>query len=885
VAGARVFVAGLKIDAVSDKKGQLILNLPEGNQSISVINTKFSSQNVKVTILPKEMITKTVMMTPASMELEEFVVLAPHIEGSVASVIAQERNSDAVGNILGAEQFKKSGDDDVAGALKRASGITIVGGKYVYVRGLGDRYSTVLFNNLNIPSSNPTKRVVPLDIFPTSSVKEIAIQKSYTADLPGNFGGGTILIESIDIPKDEGFAKASVRVKYNNGTGKEVYQNPNPGVQIPGSVIAASNDFNTIYSTGTLDPQYVTDMVTYRSYNRQLGTLPPGYKIDFAAGKSFETDSGWRFGATGSVFYQNDNDYNDITYDKYMYSNTTQDHELEEMSKRGVTTFDEQYGGLLSIGASFKEDHKIKYTLFDTNQNLDVTTTGMTTYLGSQAPYDLTYYESYISSILMHQLNGDHHLYFGDTTGGYFDDMLISWAAETGEARRKEPGSLEYRYDYLYQEPTLDQNQIWYYYGDLKDTVTNYRADFTLPFVFNSRDDYTKFGAFVYNKKREFDNRRYRMKPDYANNDPILSEPIDSILAPGNIDHLTFTTNYRPADSYNASQDVNAFYLTQLLSVMKDLDLLASVRHESSKQELVDAQSGDPYEPLETDDWFPGIGLTYRMNDEMQLRLGYSNTITRPDFREFSPNRYKDPVTGDIVFGNPDLKPTYITNVDLKYEWYMTPGEMFSFALFGKEFKNPIETVQSLDVQSADNIQLVSYRNAESATSYGAELDLRKRFGFLGHTWEDMLFATNMAYIQSKVKVSRDPNDQMTRALTNTDRPMMGQSPYVINMTWGYDSVATGNSALLLFNQIGERLVAVGTYGNDDKYEQPFAKLDFVAKWNLNNNQQKTSALTYGLKFKATNLLDSEVQVTQAGHKTFYYKPGSEYSLSFSVQY
>ena len=884
VVGARVFVAGFKTDAVSDKKGQVLLDIPEGNQTISIIHTAFSSQSIKVSVVPKEMVSKTVEMSPASMELEEFVVLAPHIEGSVASVIAEERNSDAVGNVLGAEQFKKSGDDNVAGALRRASGLTIVGGKYVYVRGLGDRYSTILFNDLNIPSPNPTKRVVPLDIFPTAAVKSITIQKSYTADLPGNFGGGTILINSMDIPEGEGFLDASVRVKYTSTTGKNVAQNPNPAVKIPGSVLSASDNFGEIYSTSTSDPQYVTDMINYRSYNRKYGTLPPGYKFTLSGGKSYETGGGLRFGATGSVFYQNDNDYNEVSYDKYMYNSSTGEHQLEEMARRGVTTFDEQYGGLVSVGADYRDAFKAKYTFFYTEQNLDTTTTGMTTFVGAATPYDLTYYESYISTIMMHQLALEGHLQWGRDTDGFFDDMVISAAGETGQATRKEPGSVEYQYDYLTETPTLNK-KIWYYYGDLQDDVTNYRVDFTLPFVFNGRDNFSKFGAFLYKKERDFDNRRYKIQNDFANNDPILQEPIDNILNENYIDYWTFTTNYRPDDAYKASQDVNAFYVNQLLSVMNALDISASVRYERSKQELINAQTDEAYPALETDDWFPGLGATYRFNDDMQLRLGYSRTITRPDFREFSKNRYKDPVTGDIIFGYPYLKPTYITNYDLKYEWYMSADEMFSFAIFGKEFENPIETVQSLDVQSDDNTMIVSYRNAQSATSYGAELDLRKRFGFLGKGWENMLFATNAAYINSEVKIKRDPDDTMLANLTTTNRPMMGQSPYVVNVTWGYDGVETGNSALLLFNQIGERLVALGTYGNADKYEQPFAKLDFVAKWNLNNNGSERSALTYGLKFKATNLLDSEVEVTQDGKKTFYYKPGSEYSLSFSVRY
>ena len=887
VVGARIFVPGVKLDAVSNDKGQAVINLPEGNRSISIIHTAFSSQNVKVNVRPNEMVMKTVELSPASMELEEFVVLAPHVEGSVASVIAQERNSDAVGNVMGAEQFSKSGDDNAASALKRASGLTIVGGKYVYVRGLGDRYSTILFNDLNIPSPNPTKRVVPLDIFPTSAISSITIQKSYTADLPGNFGGGTILIDSINIPKEEGFVKASYRVKYNKGTGKSVNQNPNPAVAMPGSVIAASNNFQQIYSQPkyNLDPQYTIDMINYRRYDRKQGVLPPGQKLEVSGGKSVNFDDiGLKVGVTGSVFYQNDSRADNVNFDKYLLVPATGENYLSQIVRREVTSFDEEYGGLISVAADFEDDHKVKYTFFNIYQNNDYTTTGMTNFTGDATPYDLTYYESFKKTIALNQFNGQHHLRFSNDTDGYFDDLELNWAYEFGKATRKEPGSVEYKYDHLYQAPTLNK-KIWFYYGDLEDKVENWRIDLKVPFLFNDRDNYTKVGYFSYDKNRDFDNRRFKMQHDYANSDPELEKPIDDILNTANEDHWLFTTNYRAADAYKAKQEVRAFYLSQLISVLNSVDLVVGIRHEESTQQLIDAESGVPYDPLKTDDWFPGLGLTYRMNEDMQWRLGYSTTITRPDFREFSPNRYKDPVTGDIVFGYPGLKSTYINNADLKYEWYMTPGEMFSLALFGKQFTNPIETVQSLDTQSDSQNYLVSYRNAQSATSYGIELDLRKRFGFISEDLEDLLFATNFSYIKSSVKIKRDPDDEFLKALTSTDRSMMGQSPYVVNVSLGYDSVETGNSALFFFNQIGERLVTIGTYNYADSYEEPFAKLDFVTKWNLNNNYENTSAVTYAIKFKATNILDSTKRITQDGKDTLYFKPGQEYSVSFSVKY
>jgi outer membrane receptor protein involved in Fe transport len=879
IAGARIFVKGFAIEGRTDANGTYTLELPQGEQTLSIIHGQFSSQTIKSLITANEHQSKNIEMTPSSLELEEFVVLVPNISGSIASVIAEQRNSDAVGDVLGSEQFSKSGDGDVASALKRASGLTIVGGKYVYVRGLGDRYSTIMFNDLYVPSPNPTKRVVPLDIFPTSVVKSITIQKAYTADLPGSFAGGTILINSIDIPQNEGFVKAEVELKVNDATGSKVIQNSDNTKGIPSSVISASQHFNEIY----LDPAITQAVANYRTYDHQESTLPPGYKLSLSGGKSIDTDWGIQFGVTGSVFMQNEADQSDVYYDKYVYNNTDKKHQLEEQTARSITSYEEKLGGLISLGME-SSDNSLKYTLFNMKQTSNSTTTGSTTFVGSAYPYDLTYYEYLEEEIMLHQFNGEHNIKFSNDTEGYFNNIIIKWAAETGTATREEPGTVEYQYDHIYQAPTLNK-KIWYLYGDLEDKVKNYRIDLSLPFTLNEQDNSTDIGFFQYNKERTLDNRRFKMQHSFSNNDPILEGAIDSVLNDTYLDQLAFSTNYRPDDAYEATQDLNAFYLKQLLSITKAFDIVASVRYESSKQELIDVKTGKPYEPLKTDDWLPGIGMTYRLNDAMQFRLAYSNTITRPDFREFSPNRFKDPVTSNIIFGNPNLKQTNIANYDIKYEWYMSPDELFSFALFKKDFINPIETIQAKDVQSDAAVQLVSYRNADSANSYGFELDLRKRFDFIDKSLESLVLSSNVTYINSDVKISRDSQDEMLANLSTTKRSMMGQSPYVINITLGYDDKETGNSSLFLFNEIGERLVALGTYGNADKYEQPFEKLDFVAKWKFNNNHENKDALTYAMKLKAENLLDSEVTVTQAGHNTYYYKPGQAYSISFSVAY
>jgi len=869
VANATIFVKGSNIEAKTDKNGFVDLALPEGEQTLTIIHQDFSAQTIKVKVLAKETISKQVELSPAAMELEEFVVLAPHIEGSVAAVIAEQRNSDTVGNVLGSEQFGKSGDSSVASALKRVSGITIVGGKYVYVRGLGDRYSTVMLNGLHVPSPEPTKRVVPLDIFPTSVVQSITIQKSYTADIPASFGGGTVLIKSKDIPKDEGYIKASVEVLANSATGKKVIINPDNSVPLPSSVLAQGNNAN--------GPAITQDVINSRTLNHKESTLAPGMKLQLSAGKSYDVTDDITLGASATLFYKNTSDNDTVTYNKYFYDLNSQEIFHDNKTEASVTSLKTEMGGMLNLGMDYYEHNKIKYTFFTTEKTTDKTTISKIDYTGSTEDRDKTYYEYVTKTLTTHQLSGHNDIRFSSSTDGYFDNLVIDWAGENATATRDEPGTVEY--NYLHQTSGLNwDRKNWYYYFNLNDEVNNYRADFSLPFKFNDNDNYTKAGVFIYNKTRDFDSRRFKM---LSNNFSDMPEDMDTIYEKYK-NSLDFSASYRDTDSYHATQDVTAFYLKQMLSITHDFDVIASVRQEDSSQQLIDASA--TYAPLETSDLFPSLGLTYRFDDDdMQLRFAYATTISRPDFREFSNSRYKDPITENIVFGNPDLKATYITHLDLKYEWYLSSDEIFSVALFSKEFENPIEKVIKLD-DSQDNIFQETYQNAKSATSYGIEVDYRKRFGFIDESLNNLLFATNVSIIQSNIVLNDDPTNIYTSRLTSKDRPMQGQSPYVANFTFGYDNADSGDSALLLFNQIGERIVSLGTDKNEDTYEQPFAKLDFVTKWKLNDKQDDDS-FSYSLRFKAENLLDSKIEFTQGSLVTASTKPGRYFSLKLDIKY
>jgi len=876
VAGARIFVRGSESEAISDAKGHFKVKMPTGKGAISVISSKFSAQTLKVTISEGKTTQKSIELSPASLEMEEFVVLAPHVSGSVAAIVAEQKNSDTVGNVLGSEQFSKSGDSSVAGALKRVSGITIVGGKYVYVRGLGDRYSTVMLNGLHVPSPEPTKRVVPLDIFPTSVVKSITIQKAFSADIPASFGGGTVLIKSKGIPRaeDGGYASLTAEVKVNSATGKSVVTNSQNKVAIPGSVLAeGENVFG--------DP-YTEQVISTRKLDHQTKTLQPGYKFELAAGKSYKINDDISIGASGVFYVNSESDSNDLVRNKYTYSPSTQRAETDYTSTAADTVFSTSQGMMFNIGADYYKNNKIKYTYFTTTTTKDQTTVSDQKWTDKyKRKTSYIYTEKALS---VNQLSGENDLHFdGDSSDGYFDNLKINWAYENAEAKRDQPGSVTY--DYF--TDTLESNKyylspyVYYDYGKLSDKVNNYRFDFALPYTFNSQKNYTKVGFFVYDKSRTSDGRIYGMQV----NDSSLDKNIDTIYSE-NKDALSFVTLYNPTDYYKATQSVNAFYVKQLYSLLNNVDLIFSLRHESSTQQLTDSEK---HAPLKNDDFFPSLAMTYRFNaDKMQLRLSYAQTISRPDFREFSQSHYLDRTNDNEVFGNPDLQSTYIQHLDLKYEWYMSADEVFSVALFSKDFKNPIEKVLRSAHGDAGSYY-ETYINAESASSYGVEADLRKRFGFISEALNNFLFATNVAWIQSKIKINRNGGKSkweksFIETLTTTDRAMQGQSPYVVNVSFGYDNSETGDSALFLFNQIGERITSLGTDHNKDIYQQPFAKLDFVAKYTI-SEKEDDDLFGYSLRFKASNLLDSEVKYMQGDKTSTSFKPGRGFSLKFNIKY
>ncbi|HFE36982.1 MAG TPA: hypothetical protein ENK06_01010, partial [Gammaproteobacteria bacterium] len=897
VPGVRLFFRGYAVEGIADKDGVARLDLSQESYDISLIHPKYLMQALKdVKIVANQTTKKTLALVQANIMLDEFVVTAPSVEGSLASTLTALKESNVIGDALSSEEFTKSGDSSAADALKRVTGITIVGGKYVYVRGLGERYSVVMLNDLYIPSPEPTKRVVPLDIIPSGVIQSMNIQKTYSTDLPGTFAGGDVLIATKDIPEKDNYIKLGVSSSVNRYTGKSVYFNADNKKGLPADVIDKSANFQPLQQgfPGIGVPGYTAEelqnlnsaIANYRQYNLQKSTLKPGYKIAVDVGQSFKTSGGIKYGFVGTLYTGEEGKSKEATKYSSFYNIPTDELIAGEKSSYQQTTVNGKTGGLLSLVLDNPKGQKIKYSflrLYD-KQN---TTTFSEKDGGPKGPgvddQQRTYYEYVKKGISVHQLSGEHRFAIPGIKNDLFNDIKIKWAAEKASATRLEPGTVEFTYEKTSDETDFTLNKkIWYLYSDLKDEVENYRVDMTLPYRFQNKDNATYLGFFSYAKSRMLDNRRFKVQHSLGTD---VFEDIDRVFTQDNAENgdLVLTSNYRPADAYKATQNVTAFYLKQLLSVRRDTDILAGIRQENSTQQLIDTESGVPYEPLTTHDTLMSLGINYRFNEENKIRMGYSGSLSRPDFREFSPNRYKDPITEDIVFGYPDLKYTTISNLDIKYDWYMSYDEVFSFGLFQKNFTNPVETIVNQDPDSQSGKKIISYRNALGATSRGFEISLRKKLNFISPNY---FVSSNFSYIYSRIKLEQDSSDIMIKELSTRNRSMQGQSSYVINVNMGYDNLNTGRSILLVYNEFGKRITALGSYGAPDYYEYPFRKLDFVVKWQLNDTHNKQmKKIAYGLGLKLSNILDSTAEVRQGDVVIETYKPGLGFNLSFSAKY
>ncbi len=893
IANARLFVSGTAIEAQTDDDGRFEIALPVGQYSVSVLHGEFATRTVEGVIIAKdEAASLDFSLPPAGLELAEFVVLVPFIEGSISAVLDERLRSASVSEVLGAEQMSRAGDSDAGSALARVTGLTLVGGEFIFVRGLGERYSATLLNRASVPSPDPSRKVVPMSLFPTGVIESIRVQKSYSPDMPGEFGGGSVDIRTNSIP-DENFFNISLSGGFLQGTtGKKglTYQGGSndwlgrddgtralPGIvadAVAGDVpLIEATVFNPVGFTaeeleafGDAFP-VIYDIKEKENQPDHGLTLEGGMK-----GQWGDWSAGFLSAASWSQSWAN--------REEVRRQFNIGEGELQLRDEYDLTRTERTVEGnlFLTAGLNFQDNHEISWTSMLLRQTVDDTRKQVGFDQDTGGIVDTTTLEYEERDLLAHQIEGRH-------TFPMLSDFTLRWDASDARARRLSPDTRIYLFEEDRRSPTglvfsrrTDNN--FRNYGDLSDEVMEYGADIELPLTFGPANLTLSAGWRELDRDRDSDLRRFkfggiqRFPLDFR-----FQDSLELIINPDTIspDGLVIRESTRATDNSFALLDIEAFYGMVDLLLWERVRLAGGVRVEDWSQSAVTFDlfnpDGDPISAnLKAKDTLPSASVTVYLTERQQIIASYGETIIRPDLRELSPAEFTDPVLDAPVIGNPDLLPSGLVHYDLRYDFSPTPTELVSLGVFYKEITDPIELI----ILPSEAL-LVTFANADGAENYGVEFEVRKNLGFLNRwlfttpLWDRLTIAGNASWIESKIEISEQG------ILTTNSRALQGQSPYVLNGQISYIHEEGGPEATLLYNVAGKRISEVGVLGQPDKYAQPFEQLDFTLAWPIGERAK--------FKFKAQNLLDSTFEIKQGSETTQIYQKGRKFSVGLDIRF
>ncbi len=858
VVGARVFISGVALEAETDAEGRFSLEVLPGEYSMSVIHADYSTQTLdRLTVASNEQTQADMELSPAGIELADFVVTAPYIEGSIASVVSQQRETSEVTEVIGAEQMSRSGDSDAADALRRVSGLTLDQGKFVVIRGQPSRYTSTTWNGSPLPSPDPIRRIVPLDLFPTGVLSGVEVQKSYSADRQGEFGAGLIDLQTKSVPKSP-FASFSVDTGYNTqSTGKDGFSSEggardflgiDDGTRaLPESVDAAISGGSSTLDDLSREERKELGADFSNNYEIREKTLAPDVGFTLSGGTNYATGIG-NFGVLASFSWGRQFRIREEVDKSFALSQgqlVEQGRFLEQRADMDV-----DLGSLFVLGWE-TEKHKLSGNFFlirklternQIDEGVDANNDGLRSYL----------IEWNERQMLIGQLAGSHELPF----------LKIEWRALKAKGDRNSPD----RRTYTYRQPESTGDFVFRAdvgalrrHNEVDDKITGLGLDLTVPVIESKAFDFKfKVGGAYDKQDRESFISRFRFEPsDSLDQALLLSANPEDFLTPENIlnDDVGFFDDSQANEDYTGRGEVKGVYVMSDIDIAKTVRLVGGLRIEESDFSVTSFQggTGGEIEKIEggfnETDLLPAATLTYKFLGDMQLRLGYSQTVSRPVLVELSASRFFDPQESDDYRGDPELKPAQIESFDVRWEWYPSGTESVTLGGFAKRYTDPIEVAFS-PVSGGSSLTLLrTMTNAERAKVYGLEAGARTELGRLGD-WLDKLYVQiNATFLTSDVTLAEGGNN------TSTSRPLAGQAENVYNGQLGYDGER--HDLTLSFNRVGRRLETAGATGLPDTFQQPESYLNFAYGWRFSKRGQ--------FKFKAGNILNPETKYVQGG--------------------
>jgi TonB-dependent receptor len=902
--GVTVVPKGTTTGAVTDLDGKFSISVDAGTYNLEVSYISFQSITIEGVVVKAGEVTivNNIQLKQATIEVGEVVVKAEMVRKNESSMLMMKQKSAVMVDGISSEKMELIGDGNAVEAAKRVTGVSVEGGKYVYVRGLGDRYSKTTLNGMDIPGLDPDRNSLQMDIFPTNLIDNIMVSKNFTAEMPADFTGGLMNVETKDFP-DARILNLSFGVGYNPFMhfnpeylsykgGKTDFLGFDDGTRaLPAQ---ASSSFIPTPTSGANSTQ-VRNFV--QSFNPTLGASQGLSLMDFSGSFTYGNQFGLKKDESGtkklgfifSLSYKTDYKYyDDVRYGEYQrYSNPSETEMRYATVQTGRLGERSTLLGAI-LGLAYKTDlTKIKFNVMHLQSgesraakftiDNDGAAVGQSGYLAYSD--NLEYNQRSMTNAL---LSGTHVM-----AGAKWElDWRVSptFSISDDPDIRKTAFTVTPTNTFFSSGAGGNPSRIW---RSLQEINLPVKADVTYNYRFRERESKLNFGASHIYKQREYEILFYDIQffgnQSWSDPDPnTVLDPENLYPSQPNSIYYQSGNNDPNPNQYESNINNSGLYVSNEMELFKHFKTIVGVRMEYYVQrhtgrdqtyasgDIINGKNLDNDKVLETINFFPSVNLIYSVSDKQNIRLAYSRTVARPSFKELSFAQIIDPITNRIFNGSlfsytnssgvtswdGNLKETDIDNLDLRWEYFLKGGQMFSVSGFFKHFANPIELVRIPEQQTSAEFQT---RNVGTGYVFGLELEARKNLDFIAPALADLSINANVTIAQSLLTMSQvefDARKSYERTGENISniRRMAGQSPYVVNAGISYGNREIGLDVGIFYNMKGPTLEIVGIGLSPDVYTEPFHSLNFSINKKLGKNQRTV------IDLKVANMLNDRVE-------------------------
>lgn len=862
--GATILIEGTTRGASADFDGKFSINNVQAGKITLVVS--YISYNTKkitdVTIKPNDVLDVNVQLeASSSQDLQEVEVVVTLNKENNTALVLQQKNNASVSDGISAETIKRSPDRTTSDVLKRISGVTIQDDKFVIVRGLNERYNASYLNESPLPSTESDKKAFAFDLFPSNMLDNIIVNKTATPDMPSEFAGGIVKVNTKSIP-EKNFVSFSSGVGYNTittGKTKTTFEGGKTNkfgfddgtndlpVEIP--ALKDKRSWETNSEQAKMAGFFKNDWATKQS------NFAPNMSLQFAAGYNIKRKEKDFLGVIFSLGYNSTQSFYKFQrteYDGMSISGTSSVVvEREKEYFNDVNQTQTSTGSLLNLSCKLNENNSIslKNLVTATGDQKFITSVGSNNY--TQSEPDINRVTSrYFSAnrIFSSQLNADHYL--------PKSKIKITWNAGLSDVLRTVPNLryMSYQKFTAFKDPsspnpkdTVYQAQVlssigptysgYRIYSRLNENIKSAKLDLSRLFKINENMKVEgKVGGFYQDRQREYTIRQFGMQRYETNStsldDSILYLPEDKIFEPQNMGITPVGTGgfklaeiTQPTDNYSARSKLGAGYGMVELKVKDKIRIITGARYESYSQKIIidEGKKDSVYVNNTTNDLLPSFNFIYNINEKFALRLSYYKTLNRAEFRELAVTNWYDPETRLSIAGNSELKRAYINNYDLRFEVYPGRGQLFTTSGFYKKFNNPIEKYMFVTSESQ-----IYYRNANDGYIYGGELEYRVNLGAILKK-DSVKFLSNLTLFSNLSLMKSSVNVKGIQSGVPDTRQMQGQAPYLINAGLSYVDNKKDFSVSMMVNRVGEKIYLVGNDILPNRWENARTVLDMQA--------------------------------------------------------